>query len=144
MLLVFGVHVRARKLLLQQFLLGESVDRLETGVAAAQRAILVILQRALTHPLFEARRAEGSLALRALARVQDHLEADLAHEELVQCAIILSAQTSRISRAKLYDILQLQVVRLFYEYQVARRNTRTDYFLILVQAATHVLEYSLR
>ena len=143
-LFILRVNVRARKLLLQQFLLGESVDRLEICVAAAERAILVVLQRALADPLFEACRTEGSLTLRALAWVQDHLEANLAHEELVQCTVILPVQAGRIARAQFNDILQLHIVRLFNKYKIARRNTRPVHLFILVQALAHVLEDSLR
>ena len=141
MFLILRVDVWACKLLLQQFLLCESVDRLKICVTAAQRAILVVLQRALADPLFEACRTEGSLTLRALTWVQDHLEANLAHEELVQCTIILPG---RIARTQFNDILQLHIVRLFNKYKIACRDTRPVHLLILVQALAHVLEDSLR
>ena len=91
--LVVGAHllavlVVARELRLSELVVREPVDLPELGVLAAQRtreAALAVrwLLPERADPLVNAETAEGSLADPALLGLLDDVEADLAHEEVV-------------------------------------------------------------
>lgn len=125
-------------------MLGEPVDRLEAGVSAPERAARVVLQRALADPLVDASGAKSGLALDAFFRVEDDLEADLAHEELVQLAVSLSFRAYRVTRAQVDVALQLAGVRrLLDQDQIAARKAWPVALAVFVHALANILKDAL-